>query len=116
MAVTIRFTEVVDLEYRSLKTWGDTLQDSPDIINEAWSLPAIVFIVLAPGCVTEAAGQLNSSLVAKVDQERMEGFSTEEDANGTSAPRFKLHDAGHKGYGTIQTLGRGFKELRKTLR
>jgi len=65
------------------------------------SVAAIIFAVLATGCVTESANP-NSSLVARVDQSKDGRISKEEYVNWNIARIFKLYDAGHKGYVTIQ--------------
>ena len=59
------------------------------------------YAILAAGCVSQSANP-SENLAARVDQSKDGRISKEEYVNWNIARIFKLYDAGHKGYVTIQ--------------
>jgi Ca2+-binding EF-hand superfamily protein len=65
------------------------------------TIPAIVFAILAAGCVSQSANP-SENLAARVDQSKDGRISKEEFVNWNIARIFKLYDAGAKGYVTLE--------------
>lgn len=65
------------------------------------TIPAIVFAILAAGCVSQSANP-SENLAARVDQSKDGRISKEEFVNWNIARIFKLYDAGSKGYVTLE--------------